>query len=47
MTDEEQIARVARALWTADGKGPDEVEAGDQIYSRDVLAAAWTAGVIG
>ncbi len=50
MSDEEQIARVARALCVADGHDPDEVvhlgtdevEAGGQTYSRDVLVPAWT-----
>ncbi len=50
MADEDRIARVARALCVADGNDPeevinlgtDEVEAGGEVYSRDVLVPAWT-----
>ena len=50
MSDEDRIARVARALCVADGHDPDEavhlgtddVEVAGDIYSRDVLVPAWT-----
>ena len=53
MADEKQIARVARALCAEDGQDPDEVvhlgtdevEAGGQTYTRDVLVPAWTTYV--
>ena len=53
MSDEDRIARVARALCVADGHDPeevihlgtDEVEAGGTTYSRDVLVQAWTTYV--
>ncbi len=53
MSDEDRIARVARALCVADGRDPDEVvhlgtdevEASGTTYSRDVLVPAWTTYV--
>ncbi len=53
MSDDDRIARVARALCAADGQDPeevihlgtDEVEAGGTTYSRDVLVQAWTTYV--
>lgn len=55
MADEEQIARVARALCVADGQSPDaeitigthdvETDAGGIGYRRTVKGPAWTSYV--
>ena len=53
MSDEDRIARVARALCVADGGDPEEVihlgtdkvEVGGQTYTRDVLVPAWATYV--
>ena len=53
MTDEAQIARVARALCALDRYDPDEavhlgtdeIETGGQTYTHDVLVPAWTTYV--
>ena len=53
MADDHSLIRAARALCVTDGQDPDEVvhlgtdevEAGGQTYTRDVLVPAWTTYV--